>query len=119
MITQTEFDYAYYNMSEGQKQHMANRLYKRAGIYAQQLDARLVPEMPKPGDMFERVEPEGLFDGERYLLACFGGEDTVLVSLRSGNAWRNPRGPINGYDMTPEDWKSVCGDPQNWRKVPK
>jgi hypothetical protein len=118
MIHANEFDYVYANMSEGQKQHMANRLYKRDGIYAQRLDTRLEQGMPKPGDVFERVSDD-LYQGHKYILAAFGGNKAALVNLRDGNVWRLPSDPINGHYMTQEDWKSVCGDPQKWKKVPK
>ena len=85
-MDKNEFDYLYDDMSEGQKQHMVNRIYLRDGIYAQQLGAQ--PEVYSIGQRFKVVHKGGNMKGV-YMLASVGSEplQVSLVNLKEGTRW--------------------------------
>lgn len=83
-----DFDWFYENLSEGQKQHLANRLYKRDGIIPQQLQpAPPVEVVSYPaGARFEDN------NGREYILALMGDRagQMGLINTRTGYPYKGP-----------------------------
>ena len=83
-----DFDWFYENLSDGQKQHLANRLYKRDGIVPQQLQAARVPEetLYPAGSRFEDN------NGREYMLALMGDRagQMGLLNTRTGYPYKSP-----------------------------
>ena len=70
-------------MTEGQKQHMVNRIYRNDGIMPQKLK-KYLPDT-EMGTRFTHA-----VTGNEYMLAAMGNSCGALVSLKNGRIWHTP-----------------------------
>ena len=83
MMDKNDFDYAYDEMSDGQKQHMVNRIYLNDGIMPQKLK-KYMPDV-EMGTRYTHATT-----GQEYMLAAMGMMLGALVNLKNGRLWHTP-----------------------------
>lgn len=116
MLSKSEFDYMYDEMTIGQKQHMANRLYKRDEIVPQQVWGQ-IPSTYKIGDKFT-LEVSVNNRGKVYMLARAGDNHVSLINLETGNRWSDGVEVKNYSKITEKEFVRITAEqPEKFRKV--
>jgi len=100
MLDKNDFDFAYDEMSEGQKQHMVNRIYLNDGIMPQKL-RKYLPET-EMGSRFTHC-----VTGQEYMLAAMGNMCGALVNLNNGRIFHVPLPLNNPTCATDEELKRM------------
>lgn len=120
MLSHDDFEWAYAEMSEGQMQHMANRIYKYNGIYAQALTKMLrAPVLEKPAEKLYQVGARFEDQNNReYILALTGdlAGQLGLVNVQTGYPYTSPlRCKQAGY-ATKSELQSMGPTSGLWRR---
>jgi hypothetical protein len=105
-------------MSRGERQYMANKLWKDAGVVAQKLEIYIPEDVLRPevevkrkrGDRFDR-------NGETYILVSVNARNMGLVSLVDGNRWTDDTHVVSPRSITPTEWIAITADqPEDFTK---
>jgi len=113
-IDNADFDYLYDYMSEGQKQHMVNRIYARDGIYPQKLEKYVPVQEPtyKQGDRFKlaRKASELGMSNNTYLLAMPRAHGAQLINVQTGTRWNDKIVPVRStVEITHKEMVDIVG----------
>jgi hypothetical protein len=111
MLEKVDFDYLYENMTLGQKQHMANRLFKRDNIWPQQID------WEPPYSIGDKFKSEGPTFKGTYILAQSEYDKVALVNVDTGRAWCDPIHVENPYSITNDELKETFGSTGKFRRI--
>ena len=111
-----DFDWFYENLSEGQKQHLANRLYKRDGIVPQQLKQHKdtpVPPLYPAGSRFEDN------NGREYMLSLMGDKagQMGLINTRTGYPYKGPLTCLRSDTATVDELRLMGPESGLYHKV--
>jgi hypothetical protein len=100
-------------MTRGEKQYMANKLWKDDRVLAQKLE-RYVPDdvmYPhvgfKGGQMFHTGSRDR--GDNRYMLVQPDRCAMALVSMQDGNRWKEPVMVLNPLNISTAEWNKITG----------
>ena len=98
-----DFETVYESLTEGQKQHMANRLWKREGIAAAALKPKF--ESPEPGSWWVLAEEDKNLDP--FILAAAGNNRALLINTNSGYRWADAVTVSSTRAITEGEWQQI------------
>lgn len=107
-------DVAFAAMSDGEKQHFVNKVYKHDGIYPQKLKAATVRRSLKRGDRVTVASKACPTEAEDYILARVGKGEVNLINLKDGNRWTDNYPTATTLVLTAEEMDELVGESFVW-----